>query len=151
SGLAMNNPGWSRYHLLPQLGLALLVCAGLPRWQGSLFALDPAGKLSDQQGQALTLLVALLFFSQLPRALIAAPSYDPGQSRALRQIEDMDARCRSHHIGADAAYEALTPIHVPGAGDGENGWWMLHGSPQPREVSVEEARRLLETSDHSVD
>ena len=33
----MTTPTWSRYHLLPQLGLALFLSAGLSRWQKRFF------------------------------------------------------------------------------------------------------------------
>lgn len=141
----MSGPAWSRYHLLPQLGLALIIAGGLPRWQGVYCSLAPSGELSRGQAAALGVLLVFLFVPQLPRALLAAPPCDPGQGQALRRIEEMEARCRRHGIDGETARGTLPPLDVPGTGQGENGWWMLRGSPQPRAVTEQEARRLLET------
>ena len=65
----MTQPNWSRYHLLPQLGLALFVVGGLPAWQGRRFDLRPDG-LTVRQAWALVLFAALLFVVQLPRAVL---------------------------------------------------------------------------------
>jgi hypothetical protein len=144
SGEPMNAPNWSRYNLLPQLGLVLLLTGGLPRWQGNRLALDSSGRLSLGQARALLLLVAILFVVQLPRTLIVAVwRYDPAQGEALRQIAVLDKRCRANGIAAETARTVLPPIHVFGAGENENGWWMLRGSPDPRPLPLDEARRLL--------
>jgi hypothetical protein len=138
---------WSRYHLLPQLGLALLVSGGLPRWHGRLFDLDPTGRLSRRQVQALALLIAVLLGTQVYHDAMITVPYDPAQQEALRRIEETDARCREHHVRAETARRALGTLHVPGGGETDNGWDLLVGSDDPRPVSVEEARRLLAAAD----
>ncbi len=139
----MNQPNWSRYHLLPQLGLALLVCGGLPRWQGHRLHLDATGHLSYPQIRALGLLLGALWLIQLPRALIAPCRYDPEQQETLRRIEDMEERCATAHIAAEVACAALEKLPVPYGAARTNGWQLLRGSADPWPVSVAEARRLL--------
>jgi hypothetical protein len=138
---------WSRYHLLPQLGLVLFVCGGLPRGQGRWFCLSPAGGLSFRQFQVLTVLTGALFVVQLPRGMIGADywtSEAAEQREVLRQIDAMDARCRQLHVGRDTAVAALPRREVPSSWGRVNGWQLLRGSADPRPMSVEEARRLLE-------
>jgi hypothetical protein len=147
----MGGFAWTRYHLFPQLGLALFVCGGLPRGEGRLFRLRPSGRLSARQGLAVALLIALLFISQFPRSwwgpwhrgLATGPDWD--QRPTLRYIEAVDARCREHHLAADVPRRVLGPDRLEMAYiGGENGWDMVRGSSDPREVSPEEARRYLE-------
>jgi hypothetical protein len=138
---------WSRYHLFPQLGLALFVCGGLPRWQGSRLRLDPAGALSRRQFRWLAGLVVVLFLTQAPRGVVGCVAWTAGYARqqeVLRQIDAVDARCRRLHIGRDTAVQALPFLDVPDSGERENGWLLLRGSPDPRPVTAEDARRLLE-------
>jgi hypothetical protein len=175
----MNQPNWGRYHLLPQLGLALFLCGGLPRW-GGRWQLDPAGSLSARQTRRLLLLIAALFLIQLPRAVAVngphtlSPAeqfarlrddpagwlrwaweewwHDPereAQLAVLRRIEEVDARCRRHRIAADTARAALGWLDIPGCPVRENGWNLLRGSDDPLPRSVEEAHRLLTEPDHS--
>jgi hypothetical protein len=140
----MNQPIWGRYHLLPQLGLALLVIAALPRWNGRGFFLDPRGTISRRQAQALVGLIGILFLIQLPRGLLAHRWFDPGpQTEVLREIEEVDARCRAQHISADAARSALGWLEIPFCGNRKNGWDLLRGSDTPRELTREEIERLL--------
>jgi hypothetical protein len=139
---------WSRYHLFPQLGVALFVTGGLPRWQGSRLQLDPEGRLTWQQARAVAVLIVALFVVQLPRGLIGAHAWtNPRQMPVLRHIQEMDARCRRLHIDRDTAREALEWLDIPGAEGRENGWELLWGSSQPCPVSVDEARRLLRGDD----
>src|SRR5439155_6481980 len=109
----MTTPTWGRYHLLPQLGLVLLVTAGLPRWQGLRFRLDPRGWLSAGQTRALALLIVFLYLMHLPRGLLGSPGYEPAQQTVLAQVEEMDARCRANYIAADTARAALPHLAVP--------------------------------------
>ena len=140
----MNQPIWGRYHLLPQLGLALLVTAALPRWNGRRFFLDPRGAISHRQAQALVALIGILFLIQLPRGLLAHRWFDPvPQTEVLRQIEEVDARCRAQHISADAARSALGWLEIPFCGNRKNGWDLLRGSDTPRELTPGEIERLL--------
>jgi hypothetical protein len=134
---------WSRYHLLPQLGLVLFLCGGLPRWQGRWFHLDPAGRLSRRQVWALGLLTAGLFVLHLPRS-VAGGYHDPNQLAVLRHIEAVDARCREHHIAAATARAVLGRLDVPCMSRGDNGWDFLRGSATPRPIRHAEARRLLQ-------
>jgi hypothetical protein len=138
---------WSRYHLFPQLGLALFLCGGLPRWEGSRLRLDPAGTLSRRQSWAVAVLIGALLVTQAPREVIGCVWWSSDHARqqeALRRVDAVDARCRRLHIGRETAIEALPFLEVPGSGQRENGWLLLRGSADPRPVPVEEARRLLE-------
>jgi hypothetical protein len=140
---------WSRYHLFAQLGLALFLVAGLPRWQGKWLRLDPAGTLSRRQVYGLAVLVGVLFVTQAPRGVVGArywTSEYADQQRVLRQIDAVDKRCRQQHVSRDTALAALPFLNVPGSGEPprENGWRLLRGSPTPNPLSAEEARALLE-------
>jgi hypothetical protein len=99
----MNSTAWGRYHLFPQLGLTLLLCAGLPELQGRLFRLEAGGRLSREQARFLELLTALLFAIQVPRELLGTLKYEPVQGEILRTIEEVDGRCRARHVGAQQA------------------------------------------------
>ncbi len=142
----VNEPRWSRYHLLPQLGLALFICGGLPAWSGTRFRLRPDGGLTRRQGRALACLLVVCFVIQLPRGVIGANSAFrfPDQVDALRRIEAVDACCREHHIGAEAARRCLGELDIPWSIGSVNGWEFLRGSPDPVERSDDEVRRLLE-------
>jgi hypothetical protein len=165
----MNQPGWSRYHLLPQLGLALFVCAGLTSRSAEAAA---APCLSTGQMLAVMGLIATLFLLQLPRGLLGYwssaagpnPSYsldNPAgwpaslrahwhnplfdeQQRVLKRIEAVDARCREYQIDAAAARAVLPWLEIPGCDRRTNGWNFLRGSDNPWPRSPEEVRRLLE-------
>jgi hypothetical protein len=134
---------YSRYHLGPQLGLVLLIAAGLSGREGRLFSLDPRGRLTRGQARFLAAIMVLFFLVHLPRSLGVYYAYHPGQHAALREVEEVDARCREHHLDADTAREALPPLEIPAAYTPINGYDFLWGSPDPRPCTVEEARRLL--------
>ncbi len=142
--IRMNTPNWSRYHLLPQLGLALFVAGGLPRW-------DPRGgtALSRRQLAALLGLVAGLAVIQFPRVVWTEWGDESGEQRqVLRQIDEVDALCRAHRIGRATARQALDWLDVPGGGrqpeNRVNAWEFLRGSPDPDPaITPEEARQLL--------
>lgn len=157
---------WCRYHLLPQLGLALFLIGGLPAWNGKRFLLRDDGQLTWHQTRFLACLIGVLLVIQLPRGLLGTIRIEPlpfdwhtsrivtpeKQQAALRRIESVDARCREYGISAEAATRALPWLTIPGAhphGEpGEcNGWEFLRGSATPRTPetrSDEELRRLLE-------
>jgi hypothetical protein len=139
----MTEPVMCRYHLLPQLGLALMVAGGLPGRNGRWFALAESGALTKRQALALALLVGVCLLVQLPHALGISPQGHAEQQAALRQVEEVDARCREHRIDAATAGEALPRLEVPLAGEGFNGWDLLRGSLDPRPTSAGEARALL--------
>jgi hypothetical protein len=139
----MTMSNWSRYHLLPQLGLALLVCGGLPRFQDRLDLRGPAATLSRRQARLLGGLVAALFVIQLPHALLVPRANDPEQREVLRRIQDTDAVCQAHHIAADQARAVLPFLRVPLCAKSENGWNLLRGSHDPRPMPLDEVRRLV--------
>lgn len=120
---------WSRYQVLPQLGLSLFIAGGLPRWGGwGLTApLDP--RRAWLTGLVLARLLEVLFLAQLPRGLFHVPV--PEQLQHFRRIEDIDARCRQHRIAADAARQVLPPLRIPVSGTKLNGWEFLRGSDDP--------------------
>jgi hypothetical protein len=136
-------PNWSRYHLLPQLGLALFVGAGLPYWLRDTRWRMVSPELSGPQVRLVKLLVLGCFLIQLPRAGFATQSYDPQQGHVLRLIEDIDARCRARHIDARTARAALGRLRFPASAYADDGWELLRGSDDPLPLSLEEARRLL--------
>jgi hypothetical protein len=69
------------------------------------------------------------------------------QRTAMRRIEHVDALCRQHHIDAATARRVLPEIHMSGdcskEPQNESNWQFLRGSDDPREISDENARRLL--------
>jgi hypothetical protein len=130
---------WSRYHLLPQLGLAFFLVGGLPRFRRDAGG-DTPPSLSRFQGFAVLLLIGTLFVFQLPRGVLnhvrfldSAESTDSRftftlpndarvhfhdaeihaeQMRALQHIEAVDDLCREHHICASYARRVLDPIRM---------------------------------------
>jgi hypothetical protein len=163
----MTQPNWSRYHLLPQLGLALFVVGGLPAGQGRHFVLLPEG-LSRRQARVLALLVAGLFLIQTPRALLGYFVPLPGVERfarddaerqrlvearatfdaqrdTLRRIAEVEDRCRAHGLDPAAVHTSLPRLVVPGAWTEDiNGWQLLRGRDGPCPLPPEVVRRLLE-------
>jgi hypothetical protein len=139
----MNRPFGSRYHLLPQLGLALLVSGGLPGRADRWFRLDPRGILSARQTRTLTALVGLLVLLHGPHAMLGMHTPQPEIETMMQRVEEVDELCRQHQIRAATARQVLGKYPVPEAYDWNDGWLLLRGSPTPRDVSVEEARRLL--------
>jgi hypothetical protein len=143
----MNRPNWSRYHLQPQLGLALLIVGGLPRWAGR-WGSAPGTGLTRRQAGALLGLVVVLFVTQLPRTLFTTWGDDAEQQqRVLRLIDETDARCREHRIGRATARQALAArgeLDIPGCEQREDGWEFLRGSPDPDpSLTPEQARSWL--------
>jgi hypothetical protein len=145
---------WTRYNLFPFMGLVFVVCGGLPGRQGTLFHLEPSGRLSGRQALGLGLLIGLLFLLQFPLGLLGHLRQDPDVSRqmaSLRRLEDTDDRCRSYGIGATTARQVLGQLAIPYSGEPPriNGWDLLRGSPLPREWTVGEARELLKPETES--
>jgi hypothetical protein len=142
----INEPRWSRYHLLPQLGLTLFICGGLPAFRGRWFVLQPDGSLTRGQVKGLSTLLVLCFVVQLPHAIIGANSSFgfASQLEALQRIESVDTCCREHQIGADAAVGSLPPLDIPASMNSVNGWVFLRGSPSPAHRPDAEIRALLE-------
>ena len=99
----MTGPMMGRYHLLPQLGLALVVCGGLPGRNGRWFCLDEAGVLSRRQVRALALLIGLCFVVQLPRGVLCRFPPDPQQARAFRRIDAMRYAANTTSAGTQRA------------------------------------------------
>jgi hypothetical protein len=130
---------WARYHLLPQLGLALFVCGGLPEF------VHVGPTISRLQFRRIAMLLALLVIIHAPRVVAQHWYRDPTeQQAALRLIEETDARCQAHGIDVATAREALGWWTLPHSSSKENGWEFLRGSAAPRPMTVEEARRLLQ-------
>ena len=147
----MTNPGFARYHLLPQLGLVLFFCGGLPGRAGRWFSTDENDGLNQRQRRQIYALIGVLLLIHLPRGLLcgAATDWDMvaerrDQQDALRRIEEVDARCRQHHIDAAAAREALGRLEMPLSMGVVDGWELLRGSDDPRPLPPEEIRCLLD-------
>jgi hypothetical protein len=139
---------WTRYHLFPYLGLVLFLCGGLPSRHGTLFRLDPTGRLTRPQLRALALLIAVLFVAQFPQGVAGHLKLDRDplvQWQVLQRIEEVDACCREHGISAETARQALEPLDVPYSGEPPriNGWEWLRGSARAQPMSIAEAKRLL--------
>lgn len=147
----MTHPAWSRYHLLPHLGLVLFFCGGLPGRAGRWFVLQSDGALSPLQRRRIYLLIGVCFLVQLPRGLICSSATGWKQLDEVRQqladldrIERVDARCRAQHISATAAQAALGRLNVFKSMNVIDGWELLLGSEEPRPLPPEEVKRLLE-------
>jgi transglutaminase-like putative cysteine protease len=148
----MTNLAWTRYHLLPHLGLVLFFCGGLAARAPFWLDLRPDGTLTPVQYRRFVQLILILLFVNLPRGLICGETAAGEQFAAhvkqiqeFQRIEDVDALCRRHRVSAEAAREALprfdldwsVPQHV-------NGWDFLLGSNDPQSLPPEEVKRLLE-------
>ncbi len=139
----MFTPSWSRYHLQPQLGLTLLLCGGLPAWEGRWFRLDPAGRMSPGQTRALAWLLGVCFLVQAPRGLLCYYATNPRQAETLRLIEQVSDVCRQHRISTEAARRALGPLPMPESTTTVDGWEFLRGSDDPKDWSPEEVADML--------
>lgn len=147
----MVEPAFSRYHLLPHLGLVLFFCGGLPGRAGRWFTPAEDGSVSARQRRFVFALIGVCFLLHLPRGLIfgSPTGWQPFESvrdqvAVLRRIEEVDARCRQHHIGAAAAREALGKLDIPWSEGLLDGWEFLRGSDDPRPMPKDEIQRLLE-------
>jgi hypothetical protein len=69
----------------------------------------------------------------------------PDQIAPLLRAEYVDRVCRAAGISAGTAREALGFLQFPLSYTGDNVWDFVRGSTSPREMSVEEARALLQT------
>jgi len=160
--IEMCGEAWCRYNLVPQLGLALFFCGGLPAWQGRsfvgttdrrrwwhrvCFALNTDGTLTGRQVVAFSVLIGISFLIQLTRGVAGAYWDYPRQHADLHRVEVLDACCRDHRIGADAARRSLLKLEIDGSLGGVNGWEFLWGSADPVERPDDEVKRLLEVCD----
>ena len=144
----MVTPAFSRYHLLPHLGLVLFVVGGLPgRW----FTLESAETMTARQQRWIYALIGICFVVQLPRGLLCGSPTGwsqfeevRAQQAVLNRIDEVDARCRRYHIAAADARQALGILDVPLSLGVADGWDFLIGSDNPRPLPPEEVKRLLE-------
>jgi hypothetical protein len=141
---------WGRYHMYAHLGSVLFLAGGWPL-RGLMTASAAGRSLWLRMAWAVVAVCALglLVRAQLPRA--SELPFDPQQAADWRRVEEMDALCRAHHIDAATARQALPPFAIKGCMGQElerhvpiTGWYFLRASPDPRPVTVEEARRLLQ-------
>jgi hypothetical protein len=135
---------WSRYNVFPQLGVALVVCAGLAYRTKETEDSEQTDELSRRQFVQMRWLIAILFVVQLPHAVVGSPKYEPRQMEILRQVEEVDARCQAHHISRKLARAVLQPLPVPNSYEEANVWLFLRGSDDPRPMSEAEARQILQ-------
>jgi hypothetical protein len=140
---------WGRYHLFAHLGLVVFFCGG---WPLRRFLAHPeVGGVHIGTGGRFDLLAAgaLLLFTLAQVPFTGGGRDDLSQRKDLRRVERVDALCREHHIDAETARAALSYFCPAGCGERDvngqpiSGWDLLRGSPDPRPVSVEEARSLL--------
>jgi hypothetical protein len=161
---------WTRYNLLPTLGMSLLVAGGLPDWRPSWNDVWRRRRGSTW----MTLLVIVMVMLQLGRAW-PAPSmkFDEmmrrlgendsseslwtifsnhwnavvesreDQQRLLRELERIDDLCRQHRISAAQAVEALPSFAIDPSGPHINGLKFLRGCNDCEPHTLEEIRRLL--------
>ena len=129
---------WTRYNLLPHLGLTLLLCGGLARTD-----VENCGRVTRPQYKFLAILMLMLLVINLPRGIAVAPTHRAEQMEVLREVEAMDARCRELHIDAEAARQVFGVLFVPYCGEDSNGWKFLRGSADPWPYSKEEVKALL--------
>ena len=138
----MTTPTWSRYHLVPHLGLTFFLVGGLTRWQHHL-NLQENGRLTWKQAGLLAGLALILFAVQVPRGLMVhwtytilpdglaihwhLPMTHLEQQTAFRHIEEVDGICRRHAITAETARKALGDFRVP-LDEGEDNWQFLSGA-----------------------
>jgi hypothetical protein len=155
----MVTPTWSRYHLVPQLGLTFFLVGGLTRWQ-TWWRLQANGKLTWKQVGVLMSFALILFAVQFPRSLFVRwrftllsdgvsikwqwPVNHLEQQAAFRHIEEVDEICRRHGIKAEMAREVLPEFHVPLEDDQENNWQFLRGADSGPFKTEEEAREIFE-------
>jgi hypothetical protein len=145
--------GWGRYQLFPHVGLVLMICGGLPALHDWLSAEGPEivvpariliGRLLLGLGFVLLLLCQTprswsYFFDDYYRNLA------PPQLADLQLVEQIDDFCREQGISADVARQALPPFRIAGASDNaRDAWLFLHGSAEPRPLTVTEAEQLLQ-------
>ena len=138
---------WCRYHLQPQLGLVLLVCGGLPAWDGRWFRLDAAGRLTRGQARALACLLAVCFLIQAPRGLFCYYPSNPRQALTLDLIDRADAFCKERHISAETARQDMATLRIfrmPESSTVIDGWEFLRGSDEPQDWTPEEVRAMME-------
>lgn len=138
----MTGVNWARYHLLPQVGLSLLISCGIAARK--LASTEMCGSLTRGEAAVLCLISAALFAVSLPRSLFAAFAPSEEQQAVLRRIEEMDRRCRKHGIDARTARAVLGSLVVPNCQEGDNGWDWLRGAAKPRPLTLDEARYLME-------
>ncbi len=146
SRIPMYTPTWSRYHLQPQFGLVLLICAGLSARADRWFRLRSDGRLTKGQTTALASLLGLCLLIQAPRGFACYYAANPRQKSTLSLIERASDFCREHHIATSAARRELGRLHMPESTTIIDGWEFLRGSDDPKDWSQEEVRNLLETA-----
>jgi hypothetical protein len=147
----MSDRVWTRYHLLPHLGLVLFFCGGLAQRGRRWFHLRADGALTTRQQRACLALIVVCLLIHLPRGYYCAETALCDQFPArevqieeLGRIDAVDARCRQYHISADAARQVLPRFTLYWSVDVINGWDLLRGSDDPRPRPPEEVKRLLE-------
>jgi hypothetical protein len=138
----MTTSSYGRYHLFPQLGLALFFTGGLSGRAGRWFQLDQTGALTPRQIRALAWLLGISLVLQLPRGL-GVYFHFPEQPGIFQQLADMEERCRREHISGDSARAVLPKLDLRGSVCDMNGWELLRGSTDPWPLTTDEVKRRL--------
>jgi hypothetical protein len=139
----MTKIAWTRYHLIPQLGLALIVAGGLPGRLGTAALPVEAGRFTPRAAFWMIVFVISCLLLQLPRAAGIAYDSRSAPQTVFTTIEEMDQRCRRHHISAEAAQAALPPLDLRPYFSDVNGWVFLRGSDEPEPLPLTTVREVL--------
>jgi hypothetical protein len=116
-----------RFHLFPQLGLALLLALGTRRWAGWLDT-RRLPRLAATTGLALVFLGI-----QHPQFTRLVSIYDyPEQRQTLAALQHLGLLCRAGHVSQPQCIAAVPPVWARWFQPEYNGLWMI---PAPRVVS----------------
>ncbi len=147
----MVEPAFSRYHLLPHLGLVLFFVGGLRGREGRWFNLRDDGQIESRQLRFLLGVIGISFLVQLPRGLLCSSPTSwtqfaevREQQAALLRIEEVDSVSRQHHLAADSVRQVLGKFEMPLAHGVGDGWDFLIGSDDPQTMPAEQVQRLLD-------
>jgi hypothetical protein len=120
----------------------LFLIGGLPGLVGRWFHFHRSDRLSQFQVVVVLGLMALAVACHLHRSRIRH-IYFPEQIEVLTRVDRADVLCHTHRISGVTAREALGFLQLPLGFEGDNAWELLRGSPTPVDMSVQQARTLL--------
>lgn len=133
---------WGRYQVFPHFGLILILVGGLLPW---LKRLEQRGGL--HKAMPVWVWGCLFLVLSIHAFVDTCIYYNSRQKEQLIQIDEMDKRCRKLGISREMAIKALPPLKMAASEEKNNGWRLLRGSNDPRPLSLEEVKTLLEVND----